>query len=154
MQSLRRLARQARPLTVDAKTIEVDLTALTAEHVPQLVTEPGIGPIVAAQLWVNWSHTGRIRSESAFAALAGASPLPASSGQTSRHRLNRGGDRHLNRALHQIMLTRLAHDPRTRAYTARRITDGKTPREIQRCVKRYLARRVWRLLEHASSTTA
>ncbi len=108
MQSLRRLARQARALTVNAKTIEADPTELNAEHVPQLVTEAGIGPIVAAQLWISWSHTGRIRSESAFAALAGASPLPASSGQTTRHRLNRGGDRHLNRALHQIMLTRLA----------------------------------------------
>lgn len=85
---------------------------------------------------------------SAFAAIAGASPLQASSGQRDRHRLNRGGDRHLNRALHQIMLTRLAHHPATRAYIDRRVTEGKTTREAQRCIKRYLARRIWRLLEH------
>jgi transposase len=84
MQSLRRLARLARALSEDAKAIENDLKALTATNVPQLLAEPGIGPIVAAQLWVSWSHPGRIRSESAFAALAGTSPLPASSGQVTR----------------------------------------------------------------------
>src|SRR3712207_4896046 len=78
VQSLRRLARRARALTEDAKTVETDLKALTATNVPQLLAEPGIGPIVAAQLWVSWSHPGRIRSEAAFAALAGTSPLPAS----------------------------------------------------------------------------
>jgi len=147
-QSLRRLARRARALTIDANTIERDLKQLTSEHVPQLIAEPGVGAIVAAQLWASWSHPGRIRSESAFAAIAGASPLQASSGQRDRHRLNRGGDRHLNRALHQIMLTRLAHHPATRAYIDRRVTEGKSTREAQRCIKRYLARRIWRLLEH------
>jgi transposase len=79
--------------------------------------------------------------------LAGSAPIPASSGQTIRHRLNRAGDRHLNYAPHTIMLTRLRHDPATRAYAARRTTDGKTPREIQRCLKRYLARHLFRILE-------
>jgi transposase len=79
--------------------------------------------------------------------LAGAAPIPASSGQTVRHRLNRAGDRQLNRALHTIILSRLAHHPETRAYAARRQAEGKTPREIKRCLKRYLARRLFRLLE-------
>jgi transposase len=154
VQSLRRLARRAQALTEDAKTIENDLKALTATNVPQLLAEPGIGPIVAAQLWVVWSHPGRIRSESAFAALAGASPLPASSGQVTRFRLNRGGDRHLNRALHQVMVTRLSCHSPTREYIFRRISDGKTQREAQRCVKRYLARRIWRLLDHGPASPA
>jgi transposase len=151
VQSLRRLARRAQALTHDANAIEADLRQLTDDNVGHLIAEPGIGPIVAAQLWVSWSHPGRIGSEAAFAALAGASPLEASSGQTTRHRLNRGGDRHLNRALHQIMLTRLATHPQTRAYLDRRLADGKTPREARRCIKRYLARRIWRLLEHQAA---
>jgi transposase len=152
VQSLRRLARRVRALTDDAKTVETDLKALTATNVAHLLAEPGIGPIVAAQLWVSWSHPGRIRSEAAFAALAGTSPLPASSGQVTRFRLNRGGDRHLNRALHQVMITRLSCHSPTREYVLRRISDGKTPREAQRCIKRYLARRIWRLLEHGTPT--
>ena len=83
----------------------------------------------------------------AFAMLGGAAPIPASSGQTVRYRLNRAGDRQLNCALHTIVLTRLQHDPATRAYAARRIAEGKTPREIKRCLKRYLARHLFRLLE-------
>ncbi len=78
--------------------------------------------------------------------LGGAAPIPASSGQTIRYRLNRAGDRQLNCALHTIVLTRLKHDPATRAYAARR-AEGKTPREIKRCLKRYLARRLFRILE-------
>lgn len=151
IQSLRRLARRARSLSADADVIEKDLKALTAEHVPDLLTEQGVGTIVAAQLWISWSHPGRIRSESAFAALAGASPLEASSGLTTRHRLNRGGDRHLNRALHQIVITRMSCDPRTKEYVARRITEGKTAREARRCLKRYVARRIWRLLESSAA---
>jgi len=87
----------------------------------------------------------RVRS-CRFAALAGASPLEASSGRTVRHRLNRGGDRALNRALHTIALTRMASCPRTRAYVARRRAEGKTPREIRRCLKRYIARELYRTL--------
>src|SRR5207244_5083747 len=93
------------------------------------------------------SHPGRFRSEAAFASLAGAAPIPASSGQTVRHRLNRSGDRQLNRALHTIVLSRLAHHPETRRYAARRTAEGKTPREIKRCLKRHLARHFFRLLE-------
>jgi transposase len=118
------------------------------ELAPGLTARHGIGPVTAAQVIVSFSHPGRVRSEAAFAALAGASPLQASSGQTLRHRLNRGGDRALNRALHTIALTRMANCPRTRtrAYVARRRADGKNPREIRRCLKRYLARELYRTL--------
>ena len=96
---------------------------------------------------------GRIRSEAAFAALAGVAPVPASSGQTVRYRLNRGGDRQLNRALHTIVLSRLARDCETRTYAARRAAEGKTPREIKRCLKRHVARRIFKLLEAMPEAT-
>src|SRR6266542_561194 len=99
------------------------------------------------QVLCSWSHPGRLRSEAAFAALGGSAPVPASSGQTVRHRLNRGGDRQLNRALHTIVFSRLAHDDETKAYAAKRRAQGKTPREIKRCLKRHPARRLFKLLE-------
>ncbi|MEV5750429.1 transposase [Actinoallomurus sp. NPDC052308] len=95
---------------------------------------------------MSYSHPGRCRNEAAFAALSGTSPIPASSGKTIRHRLNRGGDRALNRAIHAIALTRIRHCPRTRAYIDRRTAQGKTPREIRRCLKRYIARELYRAL--------
>ena len=102
---------------------------------------------------LSWSHKGRIRSEAAFARLAGVAPIPASSGQTIRYRLDRSGDRQLNRALHQILITRRrTHEP-TITYIERRISEGKTRREANRCLKRHLARGLSRLLENAASTT-
>jgi len=95
---------------------------------------------------VSWSHRGRCRTEAAFAALAGASPIPASSGRTTRHRLNRGGDRHLNRALHDIVKTRWRVCPRTHHYIARRRAAGRNDREIRRSLKRYVARELFRTL--------
>ena len=95
---------------------------------------------------MSWSHAGRCRNEAAFAALAGASPLPASSGRTVRHRLNRSGDRALNRALHDIAITRWRCCPRTHDYIARRRAEGKTDPEIRRCLKRYIARELYRAL--------
>ena len=114
---------------------------------PDLLEQPGVGPIVAATVLCAWSHPGRFRSEAAFAMLAGAAPIPASSGKTTRYRLNRYGDRQLNRALHTIALVRLRYDPATRAYADRRTAEGKTDREIKRCLKRYIARDLYRLLE-------
>ena len=116
----------------------------------------GIGPVTAAVAYSAWSHRGRMRDEAAFAALAGVSPIPASSGNTTRHRLNRGGDRRLNRALHMATVTRMVHDPETRAYVARRRAEGLTTKEIRRCLKRYLARRIYRTLEalHAAPAMA
>ncbi len=81
-----------------------------------LLDKPGIGPVTAAVTLAAWSHPGRVRSEAAFASLAGVNPIPASSGNTVRHRINRGGDRRLNRALHMATVTRIRMDPRTRAY--------------------------------------
>lgn len=96
-----------------------------------------------------WSHPGRIRSEAAFAQIAGTCPIPASSGNTVRHRLNRGGDRRLNRALNTIVLTRMRTDPATRVYTERRLAEGKTNKEIRRCLKRYTSRQIFRTLAAA-----
>jgi transposase len=114
---------------------------------PQLLDQAGVGPIVAAQLLIAWSHPGRVRSEAAFARLAGVAPIPASSGQTVRHRLSRGGDRQLNRALHTVALHRRQHDPTTKAYIARRLAEGKSSRDAVRLLKRYLARHLYRLLQ-------
>ena len=100
---------------------------------------------------LSWSHHGRISSEAAFARLAGAAPIPASSGQTIRYRLDRSGDRKLNRALHMILVTRKRTHPATIAYIERRLQEGKTRREANRCLKRYLARNLYRLLEHAAN---
>ena len=112
-----------------------------------MLDEPGVGPIVAAQLIVACSHPGRLRSEAAFARLAGVAPVPASSGKTTRHRLSRGGDRQLNRALHTVVLHRRQHDAGTKDYIARRIAEGKTRRDATRLLKRYLARHLYRVLE-------
>jgi transposase len=91
-----------------------------------------VGPISAAQVLVSWSHAGRLRSEAAVAALAGANPIPASSGQVTRHRLSRSGDRQLNRALHTVVVARLRDDPDTRASAARRTSEGKSARDVGR----------------------
>ncbi|MEV6575017.1 IS110 family transposase [Streptomyces sp. NPDC051577] len=94
---------------------------------PELLGLLGVGPITAAQVLVSWSHQGRFRSEAAFASFAGVSPIPASSGLTHRHRLNRSGDRQLNRAVHTITLIRMRLDPATKAYVARRISRARPP---------------------------
>lgn len=145
--ALRRCAQRVLALEAEANDLETELGQIVRRVVPQLLGETGVGPISAAQLYVSWSHPGRLRSEAAFAMLAGTAPSPASSGQTVRYRLNRGGDRQLNCALHTIVLSHLMHDPATRAYATRRAAEGKTPREIKRCLKRYIARHLFRLLE-------
>jgi transposase len=122
-----------------------------ASPAANLVEETGIGPVTAATVLVTWSHPGRVRDEAAFAALAGVNPIPASSGNTTRHRLNRGGDRRINRALNVIAMVRMVHHPQTRAYVDRRRAEGKTDREIRRCLKRYLARRLYRHLNNAAA---
>lgn len=114
---------------------------------PGLQTIPGIGPVTASIIICAYSHHGRISSEAAFAALAGVAPLPASSGNTSRHRLSRSGDRQLNRAFDTIVRTRMSFDPTTRDYLQRRIGEGKTKRETRRTLKRYVCRSVFRQLQ-------
>jgi transposase len=142
---LRSLARRIEAATTEAGELEREILTHVRALAPALLDQPGVGPIVAAQLRVAWSHPGRVRSEAAFARLAGVAPVPASSGQTTRHRLSRGGDRQLNRALHTIVLHRRQHDPATRNYIARRITEGQSARDATRLLKRYLARHLYRL---------
>jgi transposase len=124
----------------------VQMHTIVDDLAPGLTERRGIGPVSAAQVIASFSHPGRCRNDAAFAALAGVSPVEASSGRVVRHRLNRGGDRALNRAIHTITLTRMRSCPTTRAYVARRTAEGKTPREIRRCLKRYVARQLYRAL--------
>jgi transposase len=148
MLALRSVARRVLQLTAEERELAREIEALTRKLAPQLLDLPGVGPHSAAQRVLSWSHHGRITSEAAFARLAGAAPIPASSGQTVRYRLDRSGDRKLNRALHMILATRKRSHPATIAYIERRIQEGKTRREATRCLKRYLARSLYRLLEH------
>jgi transposase len=146
--ALRSVARRLLQLTAEERELAREIETLTRRLAPQLLDQPGVGPLAAAQLVLSWSHKGRISSEAAFARLAGCAPIPASSGQTIRYRLDRSGDRKLNRALHMILVTRRRTHPPTIAYIERRIQEGKSRREAIRCLKRYLARNLYRLLEH------
>jgi transposase len=148
---LRRLATHIGAWDRELRANKAQLHQLAAEVMPALLDQPGVGPMSAAQLLVSWSHPGRFRSEAAFAALAGVSPLEASSGKITRHRLNPFGDRQLNRALHVIVNWRMLHHPRTRDYMTRRAKQ-KTDPEIRRCLKRYAARQLYRLMEAAATT--
>jgi transposase len=147
VRALRCTARRIQVLAAEAAELRAELERPVAAIAPWLLELPGVGTISAAQVLVSWSHAARLRSEAAFAALAGANPIPASSGQVTRHRLNRGGDRQLNRALHTVAVARLRNDPDTRAYAARRRSQGKSTREIRRCLKRAVARQLFKLLE-------
>lgn len=122
------------------------LDTMVDAQAPQLLQMPGVGAVVAATVLVAWSHPGRVRSEAALASLAGTCPIPASSGNTERHRLNRGGDRRLNRAIHTIVIVRMRCHEATRAYVARRTTEGRTKKEIIRALKRYVTRQLFRAL--------
>jgi transposase len=153
-QELRRLAQTVRELDRQLKTNQQQLRAIVQDMSPGLLDQRGIGPVSAAQAIVSFSQPGRCRNDAAFAALAGTSPLEASSGRTIRHRLNRGGDRRLNRAIHTIAINRMRVDPATRAYVTRRLAEGKTEREIRRCLKRYIARQLYRHLNTTMSLPA
>jgi transposase len=144
---LHELGRRIRFLEAEALDHEKAIRTLVRSWRPDLLELTGVGPIVAATVLTAWSHPGRCRDDAAFAMLAGVAPIPASSGKTVRHRLNRSGDRQLNRALHTVVLSRLQRDEQTRAYADRRRAEGKTDREIKRCLKRYIARELYRRLE-------
>jgi transposase len=146
---IRRLALALREADRALKANRAELHAIVNDLAPGLTDRPGIGPVSAAQAIVSFSHAGRCRNDAAFANLAGTSPIEASSGQTTRHRLNRGGDRALNKAIHVIASTRIRTDPATQAYVTRRTAQGKSPREIRRCLKRYIARQLYRALTTA-----
>jgi transposase len=145
--ALRELARRAQTLGAEIELLDAELARLAATAAPGLLARRGVGAEVAsALLVVAGDNPQRLRSEAAFAMLCGASPLPASSGRTVRHRLNRGGDRQANNALWRIVLVRMSCDARTRSYVARRTAEGKSKREIIRCLKRYIAREVYQEL--------
>lgn len=143
---LRRLGRRALALSQELDLVDAELAQLVRRLAPALLEECDVGPVCAAQLIVSSGNPARMRSEAAFAALAGASPVDASSGRQQRHRLNRGGDRRLNAALDTIALNRKQAHAATRAYYERLLADGKTKREALRCVKRMLARSFFRRL--------
>lgn len=141
-----RLADRIIALAAELKNNRVQIAALVKTHAPHLLAVHGVGPVTAAIILCSWSHPGRIRSEAALARLAGTAPVPASSGNTSRHRLSRGGDRQLNRALHILAMCRMRSDKTTHDYIERRTAEGKTRRDIQRLIKRYATRHIYRLL--------
>ena len=145
--ALRLLARRHSQLTCEIEGIDDELARLTAETAPALVHTFGVGADTAATLLLTaGSNPERLRSEPAFAALCGVNPIPASSGKTERHRLNRGGDRQANAALYRVVLVRLRYDERTREYMRRRTREGMTKSEVIRCLKRYVARQIFAIL--------
>ncbi|MET7403923.1 IS110 family transposase [Dactylosporangium sp. NPDC005572] len=153
--TLRAIARRWQHLNDEIKTHEVLLIELTGTLAPQLVEAFGIGADTAAEvLIVAGDNIDRVRSEPAWARLCGVAPIPASSGMTNRHRLNRGGHRQANAALYRAVIVRMQHHQPTRGYVARRTSEGKTKAEIIRCLKRLLAREIWALLRPLRSTNA
>ena len=146
MRVARELVTRIRQLTREINALEAELRALVHAQRPRLLAETGCGTLTAATLIARTAGAQRFATEARFARQSGTAPIPASSGNRKRHRLHRGGDRQLNRALHTIAITRARHDPATRAYLDRKIAEGKTRKEAIRCLKRYLARRFHRLL--------
>ena len=156
--TLRHLARRYQHLTIEIDELTRDLDTLVARAAPNLLAQHGVGTDVAAKLLIAaGDNPERLHDEAAFAALCGTSPVPASSGKTHRHRLNRGGDRQANNALWTVAMVRLSHHPDTRAYAERRTKEGLSRRDITRCLKRYIARQLFPLLladlQHANSLT-
>ena len=145
--ALRSVARRHEALSEEIAGLDAQLERLVAQASPELVCLPGVGTNHAATLLVlAGDNPERLGSEASFASLCGVSPVEASSGKVVRHRLNRGGNRDANRALHMICVVRMGCDRRTREYLARRTAQGKSKREIMRCLKRYIAREVYRVL--------
>ena len=131
-----RLADRVVQLDVEPDSNRDHVTAIVTARAPELLAMPGVGAVTAAVVLCVWSHPGRVRSEPALAQIAGTCPIPASSGNTVQYRLNRGGNRRLNWALNTVVLTRMRTDRATWDYVARRTAEGKTSREIRRCLKR------------------
>lgn len=146
LRTMRDVSRLILDLSRQADACEREMKHPVEAMAPGLLVQPGLGTLTAAQIMVSWSHPGRIASEAAFASLAGVAPIPASSGQTVRYRLNHGGDRKFNAALHTVVLSLCRYDRATRDYLAGRTAEGKTQREIRRSLKRYLARQLFRFL--------
>jgi len=152
--SLRSTATRIKQLTTECRELELAMLPIVREICPALLNEPGIGTLVAAQILISWSHAGRCRNEAAFAGSAASHRWKPPQVRTRRGIvLSRGGDRQLNRALHTAILARVKVHPETRDYLARRIAQGKTKREAMRCLKRYYARHIFRLLESTPTPT-
>jgi transposase len=139
--------RRLRELTHTIKALEGEIAQLVAHIAPQLLAEPGFGPLTAAKLVGEIAGAARFASDAKLARAAGLAPIPVSSGKTSRHRLDRGANRQINAAVHRIAVTRARCHPQTRDYIARKRAEGKTSRQAIRCLKRHLARRIWHLLQ-------
>jgi transposase len=145
--ALRRLALRHKYLSEEISAADTELRTLVTAAAPRLIALPGVGTEVAGQILITaGDNPDRLHSEAAFAHLCGVAPIPASSGRTHRHRLNRGGDRRANNALYIVVIGRLRYDSRTRAYAARRTTEGLSKAEIIRCLKRYVAREIFTVL--------
>ena len=142
--------RRIRELSQTIKTLEAEIAQLVAQIAPQLLTEPGFGPLTAAKLVGEIAGAERFTSDAKLARAAGIAPIPVSSGKTNRHRLDRGGNRQINATIHRIAVTRLRCHPETRDYIARKRAEGKSTKEAIRCLKRYLTRRIWHLLQTPS----
>jgi transposase len=150
----RLLLKRISEIVREERQLFAELTSLINAHAPQLLAQPGCGTVTAAIIIGHTAGAQRFPTDGHFARHAGTAPVPASSGKTQRHRLHRGGDRQLNRAIHIIALSRAKTDPETRAYLARKHAEGKTKLEAIRCLKRHLARRIWRLLYTAEIAAA
>jgi len=144
--------RRIRELSQTIKALEVEIAQLVARIAPQLLAEPGFGPLTAAKLVGEIAGAGRFASDAKLARAAGVAPIPVSSGKTNRHRLDRGGNRQINAAIHRVAVTRARCDPQTQDYIARKKAEGKTNRDAIRCLKRHLARRIWHLLQPPTPT--
>lgn len=146
--TLKRMGARHRFLSQEIAETDAELAAIVSTHAPELLEVNGVGTVVASQLLVTFGdNPERLGSEASFAALAGVAPIPASSGKTTRHRLSRGGDRQANSALHSVVLSRMATDQRTREYVVKRTEEGKGKKEIIRCLKRYVAREIFRVMK-------
>jgi transposase len=151
---IRRLAHAIRAGRHELAANRAQLQAIVDQIAPGLTERRGIGAVTAAQAIVSFSHPGRCRSDAAFAALSGPAHCRPAAARQFRHRLNRGGDRALNSAIHTIAITRIRCCPTTKNYVARRTAEGKSSREIQRCLKRYIARELYRALNTSTTLTA
>jgi transposase len=148
----RELVRQITARTTRIRELEAELAAQVESYAPQLLAERGCGPLTAAKLIGEIAGADRFATDAKLARTSGAAPIPASTGNTNRHRLDRGGNRQLNCALHRLAVNKAHWCPDTAAYLARKQAEGKTRKEALRSLKRYLARRVWRLLRSPTAT--
>ncbi len=145
--------RHLRELSDTINLLQAQIADLVAQVAPQLVAERGCGPLTAGKLIGEIAGADRFATDAKLARAAGIAPIPASSGRTDRHRLDRGGNRQINAAIHRMAVTRARCHPETKAYIARKKAESKTTTEAIRCLKRHLARRVWQLLRAPTPST-